>query len=91
MSQKADGSWYYDSSAPFYDIRKEATVEVRITNSVTSTYVPVDGAAIAACHPDTGELAHTGFTTTPLPLQAGLLFAGLATLAYAIRRRKYMG
>ena len=89
MSQRADGSWYFDPSAPFYKIRKAATVEVRITNSATSTYVPVDGAAIAACHPDTGELAHTGFPATPLPIQAGLVFAGLATLYFAIRRRNY--
>jgi hypothetical protein len=87
LSQRSDGTWFYDSTAPFYSIRKSAIVEVRITNSVTSTYVPVDGPAIANCHPATDLLAHTGMDPDPTPIRWGLFFGMLAVATEILRRR----
>ena len=96
LSLRSDGTWFYDPTAPFYSIRSSAVVEVRITNSVTSTYVPVDGLAIANCHPsigdalalpDTDPLAHTGMDTNPAPIQWGLFFGFLAIATEMMRRR----
>ena len=95
LTKQADGSWIVDPRAPFYSIRNRAVVEVRITNSLTSTYVPVSG--ISTCHPQTSRifdptaepnvLPHTGFD--PYLLFRGFfLVIGVAFVSGLAGRRR---
>ncbi|MDQ0895356.1 DUF7927 domain-containing protein [Agromyces ramosus] len=95
-----DGTWILDPSAPFYDLRAEAVVEIRINPSTDAIAVyppptpncnaaPPPNQAKPASTPTTPTgLASTGVETSGLlPFAAALLLLGAAGLGVAARRR----
>jgi uncharacterized repeat protein (TIGR01451 family)/LPXTG-motif cell wall-anchored protein len=94
--QLSDGTWVLDPAAPFYDLRTDAVVEVRInpTTASTVTYPPPS----THCDPPTNittsstgstALASTGSDITgPLTLGGLLLGLGAAMLMLVRRRRR---
>jgi uncharacterized repeat protein (TIGR01451 family) len=87
---RPDGTWVLDPAAPFYDLRTEAVVEVRVNPStaVTTVYPPPTPDCHAAPRNRTpGSMASTGFDGTPAGLVGlGLGLLGLAALGLAHRR-----
>ncbi|KRC49252.1 hypothetical protein ASE16_10815 [Leifsonia sp. Root227] len=96
--QLGDGTWVLDPAAPFYDVRTDAVVEVRINPTTASavTYpppsthcTPVNATATTtvAGGPSVG-LAATGSDVTALVVGGAALVAiGLAFLLWMRRRR----
>ncbi|MBM7829978.1 hypothetical protein JOE59_000683 [Agromyces cerinus] len=99
-TQQADGTWVLDPSAPFYDLRSEAVVEIRInpSNDAIAVYPPPTPNCNAAPPQNppgstpAGEnptaLAESGSDALAmLPAGALLLLAGGAALGFGARRR----
>ncbi|MDR6904698.1 putative repeat protein (TIGR01451 family) [Agromyces sp. 3263] len=98
----ADGTWVLDPSAPFYDLRSEAVVEIRInpSNDAVAVYPPPTPNCNAAPPSNTpptvvpastssSALPGTGFETGGfLAAALGLLVAGGVGLAAARSRRR---
>lgn len=97
---QADGTWVLDPSAPFYDLRSEAVVEIRInpSNDAIAVYPPPTPNCNAAppqnppgSTPAGGSptaLAESGSDALAmLPAGALLLLAGSAALGFGARRR----
>ncbi|UOQ59341.1 hypothetical protein MUN76_09745 [Leucobacter rhizosphaerae] len=98
-TQRADGTWVLDPDAPFYDLRAEAVMEIRINPSSDSqlVYPP----ATPNCNPAPPEnpphptpaptprgLVTTGSELAPLVATGiGLLALGAALGIVALRRR----
>ncbi|WP_350347368.1 hypothetical protein ABIQ69_12080 [Agromyces sp. G08B096] len=86
-TQLADGTWVLDPSAPFYDLRDEAVVEIRVnpSNDAVAVYPPptpncnaapdqpVRPVTPAAASPSRGGLAATGVDGTAVLASAALL------------------
>jgi uncharacterized repeat protein (TIGR01451 family) len=86
--QSPDGQWMLDPSAPGYDLRDDAVVEVRMNPSTGSVeaYPP----AVPGCNPaPPSKMPVTGFDVGWIAgMAAGLMFAGaMFLLAYRLRRR----
>lgn len=101
--QLGDGTWVLDPAAPFYDVRTDAVVEVRInpTTASTVTYPPPSTHCTPVNPPTTTttttttvaggsstELAATGSdVTAPVVGGAALVALGLAFVLWMRRRR----
>lgn len=97
---RPDGSWALDPAAPFYDLRDEAVVEVRVNPStaVVTVYPP----SRPDCHPgppsnapggaasgSARTIAHTGFDGTPFALLGVILaLLGLGAVGVSARRSR---
>ncbi|GAB3573845.1 hypothetical protein GCM10027406_02920 [Leifsonia lichenia] len=96
--QLGDGTWVLDPAAPFYDVRTDAVVEVRInpTTASTVTYpppsthcTPVNSTTTTtvAGGPSVGLAATGSDVTAPVVGGAALVAIGLAFLLWMRRRR----
>ena len=105
-TQSADGKWKLDPEAPFYDLRGEAIMEIRINPSSASELVyppatPNCNAAPPEVNPPTptptpvpghGGLVSTGADQSKiLTAAAALLALGLALAIVSFRRRNRQG
>lgn len=103
-TQNADGTWKLDPEAPFYDLRGEAVMEIRINPSSASELVyppatPNCNAAPPKVNPPTptpapvpGGLVSTGADQSQiLTAAAALLALGLALAVVSFRRRNRQG
>lgn len=95
-----DGTWILDPDAPFYDLRDEAVVEIRINPStdVITVYPPPTPNCNAAPPENPGTpstpsgMARTGFEAGWLvPLAVALLALGATGVALRSRRRPDVG
>jgi len=98
----ADGTWVLDPSAPFYDLRAEAVVEIRInpSNDAVAVYPPPTpncNAAPPSTTPPTVVPASSSSSALPATgVEAGgflaaamaLLIAGVVGTAFAARSRR---
>ncbi|RXZ51069.1 DUF11 domain-containing protein [Agromyces fucosus] len=97
---QADGTWVLDPSAPFYDLRSEAVVEIRInpSNDAIAVYPPPTPNCNAAPPQNPPSSTPAGGSPTALaesgsdalamlPAGALLLLAGSAALGFGARRR----
>ena len=93
--QLGDGTWVLDPAAPFYDVRTDAVVEVRInpTTASTVTYpppsthcAPVNSTTVAG-GPSVGLAATGSDVTAPVVVGAALVAIGVAILLWMRRRR----
>ena len=98
----ADGTWVLDPSAPFYDLRAEAVVEIRInpSNDAVAVYPPPTpncNAAPPSTTPPTVVPASSSSSALPATgVEAGgflaaamaLLIAGVVGTAFAARARR---
>lgn len=96
---RPDGTWVLDPNAPFYDLRNEAIVEIRVnpSNDVIAVYPPPTPGCNAAppgasgAHARPARIATTGFDAATLTLAAlvltllGALGTGTAVM---VRRRR---
>lgn len=82
---RPDGTWVLDPNAPFYDLRQEAIVEIRVnpSNDVIAVYPPATpdcNAAPPGSQARPARMATTGFDAATLTF-AALVLAVLGSLA----------
>lgn len=93
--QLPDGTWVLDPAAPFYDIRNDAVVEVRINPTTASTVAyPPPSTHCTPTNPTPptstagNELASTGTDITGPLITGGLLLSLGAAMLMLVRRRR---
>jgi uncharacterized repeat protein (TIGR01451 family) len=94
--QLPTGQWVLDPSAPFYDLRESAVVEIRInpTTDQITAYPPATPDCNAAPPSSTPQgsasspLASTGFDGTPLMPALALVILGALAVGYGVRRHR---
>ncbi|WP_170206131.1 prealbumin-like fold domain-containing protein [Klugiella xanthotipulae] len=89
----ADGVWFLDPSAPFYNLRDEAALEVRVNPSTASTLVYPPATPNCSAYPPgavpAGLLSNTGSDSHSILLAGGtLLLLGLGAGMVGMRRRR---
>jgi uncharacterized repeat protein (TIGR01451 family)/LPXTG-motif cell wall-anchored protein len=95
--QQPNRQWVLDPTAPFYNLRGQAIVEIRINPSTAATEVYPPATPNCNPNPPTGTnagpaLPDTGSNVIPLVgLGAVLLLLGVAAVAWMIRRRRADG
>ncbi|MGX5695013.1 DUF7927 domain-containing protein [Agromyces soli] len=94
--QLPTGQWVLDPSAPFYDLRESAIVEIRInpTTDQITAYPPATPDCNAAPPSSTPQgsastpLASTGFDGSPLMPALALVILGALAVGYGVRRHR---